>query len=171
MAHTHSSSERLSDTGPQPLVNPDELRRHQRALRILIVVLIPLAIWTLVGLIAFWPGDISRHVNADVAGYSVPGVTYPTARITDIKEISCEGLSGSTPGATNARCADVTAQLLEGDDKGQVVTVPITAAIYSSGVKAGQVIKLVRVPPVWRTSRRSTSSLTSSGVRRCWWWG
>ena len=46
MALTHSRSERLSDTGPQPLVNPDELRRHQRALRILIVVLIPLAIWT-----------------------------------------------------------------------------------------------------------------------------
>jgi uncharacterized membrane protein len=147
VAHSHSSTERLSDTGPQPLVNPDELRRHQRALRILIVVLIPLAIWTLVGLVAFWPGDISRHVDADVAGYNVPGITYPTARITGIKEISCEGLSGSTPGVTNARCADLTSQLLEGDDKGKAVTVPVTAAIYSSGIKVGQAIKLVRVPP------------------------
>jgi uncharacterized membrane protein len=128
-------------------VNPDELRRHQRALRILFVVLIPLAIWTVVGLIAFWPGDISRHVNSEVAGYSVPGVTYPTARITGIKEISCEGLAGSTPGTTEARCADVTSELLEGDDKGTTVTVPITAAIYSSGVESGQVIKLIRVPP------------------------
>ena len=147
VAHSHSNSGRLSDIGPQPLVNPDELRRHQRALRILIVVLIPLAIWTLVGLIAFWPGDISRHVNSDVAGYSVPGVAYPTARITAIKEISCEGLSGSTPGVPDARCADVTAQLLEGEDKGKSVTVPITAAIYSSGAEVGQDIKLVRVPP------------------------
>jgi uncharacterized membrane protein len=147
VAHSHSSSQYLSDTGPQPLVNPDELRHHQRALRILIVVLIPLAIWTVVGLVAFWPGDISRHVNSDVAGYSVPGVTYPTARITGIKEISCEGLSGSTPGTTDARCADVTSELLEGGDKGKAVTVPITAAIYSSGVEVGQVIKLVRVPP------------------------
>ncbi len=128
-------------------MNPNELRRRQRALRILIVVLIPLAIWTLVGLVAFWPGDISRHVNADVAGYNVPGISYPTARITSIKEISCEGLAGSTPGATDARCADVTSQLLEGDDKGKAVTVPVTAAIYSSGVEVGQVIKLVRVPP------------------------
>jgi uncharacterized membrane protein len=147
VAHSHSNSGRLSDSGPQPLVNPEELRRHQRALRILIVVLIPLAIWTLVGLIAFWPGDISRHVNSDVAGYSVPGVAYPTARITGIKEISCEGLSGSTPGVPDARCADLTAQLLEGEDKGKAVTVPITAAIYSSGAEVGQVIKLVRVPP------------------------
>jgi uncharacterized membrane protein len=146
MAHSHSSSQGLSDTGPQPLVNPDELRRHQRALRILIVVLIPLAIWTLVGLIAFWPGDISRHVNSDVAGYSVPGISYPTARVTGIKEISCEGLSGSTPGVGDARCADVTSELLDGDEKGKAVTVPITAAIYSSGVEVGQVIKLVRVP-------------------------
>lgn len=147
MAHSHSSSKRLSNTGQQPLANPDELRRRQRALRILIVVLIPLAIWTLVGLVAFWPGDISRHVNADVAGYNVPGITYPTARITNIKEISCEGLAGSTPGVTDARCADVTSQLLDGDDQGKAVTVPVTAAIYSSGVDVGQVIKLVRVPP------------------------
>ena len=76
MAHTHSNSERRSDTGPQPLVNPDELRRHQRALRILIVVLIPLAIWTLVGLVAYWPGDESRHVNGDVAGYKVINKRY-----------------------------------------------------------------------------------------------
>ena len=147
MAHSHSSSGRFSDTGPQPSVKPDGLRRHQRALRILIVVLIPLAIWTLVGLVAFWPGDISRQVNAEVTGYSVPGVTYPTARISGIKEISCEGLAGSTPGVTDARCADLSSQLLEGDDKGKTVTVPVTAAIYSSGVKVGQVIKLVRVPP------------------------
>jgi uncharacterized membrane protein len=147
VAHSYSSSKRLSDTGPQPSANADE-RRHQRALRILIVVLIPLAIWTLVGLIAFWPGDISRHVNADVAGYNVPGITYPTARITSVKEISCEGLAGSTPGVTDARCADVTSQLMEGEDKGAAVTVPVTAAIYSSGVEVGQVIKLVRVPPV-----------------------
>ena len=146
VAHSHSSSERLSDTGPQTLVNPDELRRHRRALRILVVVLIPLAIWTLVGLITFWPGDISRHVNSDVAGYSVPGVTFPTARITGVKEISCEGLAGSTPGVSDTRCADITAELMGGDDKGKAVTVPITAPIYSSGVEVGQVIKLVRLP-------------------------
>jgi uncharacterized membrane protein len=147
VAHSHFSRERLSDAGPQPLVNPEELRRHRLALRILIVVLIPLAIWTLVGLFAFWPGDISGHVKADVAGYSVPGVTYPKARITEIKEISCEGLAGSTPGGvSSAVCADVTSELLEGDDQGKTVTVRMTAAIYASGVEPGQVIKLVRLP-------------------------
>ena len=138
MAHTHSM-----DGAPAP----NELARHRRALRILIVMLIPLGIWTLAGLIVLWPGDISEHVNKDVAGYSVAGVTYPKARITEAKQTSCEGLAGSTPGVTDTRCASVTAELLEGDDKGKLVTVPLTAAVYASGVKVGQDIQLIRVPP------------------------
>ena len=67
---------------------------------------------------------------------------------------------------SDTRCAKATAELLEGDDQGKSVTVPLTEAVYSSGVEVGQVIKLIRVPPDRRTSRRSTSSPTSSGVRR-----
>jgi len=82
-----------------------------------------------------------------VAGYSVPGVTYPKARITDLKEVSCEGLAGSTLGnVSSGACADVTSELLEGADQGKTVTVRMTAAIYASGVESGQVIKLVRLP-------------------------
>ena len=146
MAHSHFG-ERLDSTGPPPLVDSGELRRHRRAMRILVVILIPLAVWTVAGLIALWPGNISGHVNQDVAGYSVAGVTYPKARITQLSEISCDGLAGSTPGVTSKTCANATATLLEGDDKDKAVTVPLTAAVYSSGVKVGQVIKLVRVPP------------------------
>ena len=111
------------------------------------MVLIPLGIWTLAGLIVLWPGDVSKHVNADAAGYSVAGVSYPRAEITAIDEISCDGLAGSTPGGTAARCANVTARLLEGEDKGATATVPLTQALYASGTKVGQTIKLIRVPP------------------------
>ena len=147
MAHSQTGPGRAHSANPQPLVDPVELRRHRRALRILVVVLIPLAIWTVVGMIALWPGDVSDHVNPEVAGYNVEGVTYPSARITAIAQISCDGLSGSTPGVTDNRCANATAELLDGDDKGQSVTVPLTDAIYSSGVEVGQVITLIRVPP------------------------
>src|SRR3712207_3943586 len=129
------------------VVDAAELRRHQRALRVLVVVLIPLAVWTVAGLVLLWPGDISRSVNADVAGYSVPGVTYPSARITAVEEISCEGLSGSTPGAQTSRCANVTGQLLQSEDAGLCTTVPLTAALYASGAEVGQKIVLIRVPP------------------------
>ena len=84
MTHAHSI-----DTSGRRRVAPgrsgrDEAARHQRALRILIVVLIPLGIWTFAGLIALWPKDVASHINADVAGYSIAGVTYPTAEITAI---------------------------------------------------------------------------------------
>ncbi len=147
MAHTHSRPVPPGAGGQLALVDAAELRRHRRALRMLVVVLIPLAIWTLVGLVALWPGDISEQVNSEVAGYSVPGVTYPTARITAIEQISCEGLSGSTPGVNDSRCANLTAQLLEGDDEGLSAIVPLTDALYSSGVEVGQKIKLIRIPP------------------------
>src|SRR5215213_3093038 len=138
VAHSHAT-----DGAP----GPNEAVRHRRALRILIVVLIPLGIWTLAGLIVLWPDDISAHVNEDVAGYTVAGVTYPKGRITAVKEISCEGLPGSTPGVTDTRCADITAELLEGEEKGQAVTVPLTSAVYASGVEVGQKILLIRIPP------------------------
>ena len=115
------------------MVDPDELRRHRRALRILVVVLIPLAIWTLVGLIVFWPGDISDRVNPDMAGgFNIEGVTFPSARITELKPIACDGLPGSTPGVSDLQCAEAVAELLEGDDKGLVVSVPLTEAVYLS---------------------------------------
>ena len=97
MAHTHFGT-RLDATGPQPLVDAGELRRHRRALRILVVVLIPLAIWTVAGLIVLWPGNISAHVNPDVAGYSVAGVTYPKARITEISRSPATACRGRRPG-------------------------------------------------------------------------
>jgi len=147
VAHTHSRPAGPGGTTSLALVDADELRRHRRALRMLVVVLIPLAIWTIAGLVLMWPGDISRSVNPEVAGYSVPGVTYPKARISGIESVSCEGLSGSTPGVSDNRCANVTAVLEQGDDKGLSVTVPLTDAIFSSGTKVGQEVKLVRVPP------------------------
>ena len=149
MTHSHFGSGSTGPVGAPPMVDPDELRRHRRALRILIVVLIPLAIWTVVGLIVFWPGDVSDRVNPDLAGgYNIPGVTYPSARITEVKEISCDGLPGSTPDVSELNCAEVVVELLEGDDKGLAVSVPLTEAVYSSGVEVGQVIKLTRVPAI-----------------------
>ena len=110
-------------------------------------MLIPLAIWTVAGLIALWPGNISAHINPDVAGYSVAGVTYPKARITAISEISCDGLAGVDAGSEHPvrqchgrRCSRATT-------RARPSTVPLTAAVYSSGVEVGQVVRLVRVPP------------------------
>lgn len=158
MAHSHSNAasggrgparpgRETAHEGSEHQVTAAELYRHRRALRILIVVLIPLGIWTLVGLVALWPGNVSDHVNADAAGYSVAGVSYPRAKITAVQEISCDGLAGSTPGQSSNACANLTATVSDGEGKGDVASVPLTQALYSSGAEVGQSIVLIRVPP------------------------
>jgi uncharacterized membrane protein len=129
-------------------VSAAELRRHRRALRIMVVVLIPLAVWTVAGLIVLWPHDAASHVAQESNGYTVAGTTYPTGRITAINEISCEGAAGSTPGVNNQTCATIAVQLQEGPDQGQTVEVPLTDALYGSGTEIGQQVKLVRLPAV-----------------------
>jgi hypothetical protein len=83
----------------------------------MIVVLIPLAVWTLVGLIALWPRDVASHVNPDVANYNMPGVSYPTGRIISIAAMSCEGMAGSTPGVESGTCANLSVEVLDGDER------------------------------------------------------
>ena len=148
MAHSHSNAAGALHEGGGHQVTGAELYRHRRALRILIVVLIPLGVWTLVGLVALWPGDVSDHVNADAGGYSVPGVTYPHATITAVEPISCDGLPGSTPGQTGVNaCATITASVTDGDGRGDVARVPLTQAVYASGAEVGDGVTLIRVPP------------------------
>lgn len=149
MSHSHSIDPTTRRPGSTGQRGRSEAARHQQALRILIVVLIPLGIWTFAGLIALWPKDASSHINHDVAGYSVPGVTYPTAEITAVQPVSCEGMAGSTPGANNQTCATITVRVLDGDDTGkEVAGIPLTDALYNSGTKIGQRVKLIRIPPV-----------------------
>jgi uncharacterized membrane protein len=113
----------------------------------MILVLIPLAVWTIVGLIALWPRDVNAHLTPDAATFNVPGVTYPTGRITAIEAMSCEGMAGSTPGVESGTCANVTVTVLDGEGEGDVAEVQLTDAVYASGVTIGQDVKLIRIPP------------------------
>lgn len=137
MTHTHSAP-----TGP---LGPEAKSRQRKALRIMIVVLIPIAVWTLFGLIVMWPGNVEEHIVKDVSTYSVEGVTTPEGEVTKVDEVSCDNMEGSTPSAEQA-CGNLSVRLLEGPEDGQVVTVQVNHAVYSSGIDVGQKVKLIRIP-------------------------
>lgn len=121
--------------------------RQLKALRLMIVILIPIAIWTVVGLIWLWPHNVSDHVREDTSTYSAKGVTLPKAQITKVQRTSCQGQVGSVPGSADQNaCGNITAKLLEGPDQGREVQVVLTEAQFRSGVEVGQKVKLVRVP-------------------------
>lgn len=114
----------------------------------MVVVLIPLAIWTVAGLIALWPKDVASHINTEGISYGVAGVSYPNGRVTNVARISCEGVPGSTSGVNTQVCANLSVQVLGGEDAGKTVVVPVTHVIYASGISIGQRVSLVRIPPI-----------------------
>ncbi|HEY9294005.1 MAG TPA: YibE/F family protein [Microlunatus sp.] len=139
MTHTHASD--------HPTTAESSVRQL-KALRLMIVILIPVAIWTVVGLVWLWPHNTSDHIREDTSTYSAKGVTLPKGEITKVQTMSCQGQAGSAPGqGEQPSCATITVKLLEGPEEGQQVDVVLTSAQYGSGVDVGQKVKLFRVPP------------------------
>jgi hypothetical protein len=108
----------------------------------MMVVLIPLLVWTLVGLIALWPRDVASHVNTNNATVNIPGDSYPTGRITAIATMSCEGMAGSTPAEETGTCANLAVEVWERRD-GAVSSG--AAHGRDSSIRVGQVVKLISV--------------------------
>lgn len=140
MSHSH--------TTPKPK-SPEDMARQRRALRLMIITLIPIAVWTLGALIIMWPGNVSDHIAQNISTYSVPGVSVQTGRITQVGAINCDGVPGSTqaPGAANQTCGRASVEILDGPDTGQTVDdITLKSTDYASGVKVGQKVKLFRIP-------------------------
>lgn len=119
--------------------------RSRRTLRVLVWILIPLAVWTIAALIWLWPSNVAGHIREDNTTVSVPGLTIPKGTVTKVVESNCEGVSGSATG-DQSKCGDLTVRLDEGPEKGQEVTIKVTAAVYSSGITPGQGVLLYRTP-------------------------
>lgn len=118
--------------------------RHQKALRIMVVILIPLLIWTIAGLIFLWPRDVESKIDPSLA--NPPDITFVTGKVTNINQIKCEGLPGMVTGRSDQICADLAVELTDGPELGQTVQVAVSDTIYKSGVSIGQKLKLMRVP-------------------------
>lgn len=140
MSHSH--------TTPKPK-SPEDMARQRRALRLMIITLIPIAVWTLGALIIMWPGNVRAHIAQNISTYSVPGVSVQTGRITQIGAINCDGVPGSTqaPGGANQTCGRASVEILDGPETGQTVEdITLKSTDYDSGVKVGQKVKLFRIP-------------------------
>ena len=140
----------MTDTPPKKAAVTAAVRkaRQRRANRLMLVVLVPLAVWTIAGLLALWPTNTDSRVNREGTNYGVAGVGFPSGRVTSVARISCEGVPGSTSGVNTQVCANLSVQLTSGDDQGQTVVVPVTHVIYASGISIGQRVTLLRIPPI-----------------------
>ena len=127
---------------------PDELRRHRRALRILVVVLIPLAIWTVAGLIALWPGNIVQpHQRGRGRLQRRRGHLPHRADHRSQPRSPATACPARPPGVSNTAAPTPGRAARAATTRARRSTVPLTDAVYSSGVEVGQVVTLIRVPP------------------------
>ncbi|MGH3358289.1 MAG: YibE/F family protein [Nocardioidaceae bacterium] len=117
---------------------------------------------TVAGLVWLWPDD-DRRGGLEGTTLDAPGVTFPSATVTDVAPYDCPsmlqpGTGGLTPGQQPApeaqqgapgattTCANVTARVDEGTSGGDEVDVTVSSAQYDAGISAGDPIQLVRVP-------------------------
>jgi len=126
-------------------MSPEMRDRQRRALRIMVMIVIPLAIWTLAALVVTWPKNARDHIVADSSAWAVPGVTMPVGTVVSVEPQSCDGMPGSIPDVEST-CATAQVRVDEGVDAGRVVPILLTAPQYASGVDPGTKIKMVRTP-------------------------
>ncbi|GAB3714146.1 YibE/F family protein [Mariniluteicoccus flavus] len=142
MSHSHTSP---------TIRTPEADARQRRAMRLMIITLIPIAVWTLGALIVMWPTNTAAHIRSELSTYAAPtvqGLTIPKGRITEVRQINCDGVAGSTQAGGPAQvCGNAKVEVLEGPEKGQIISdINMTAPVFASGVHAGQTVKLYRVP-------------------------
>lgn len=143
MAHTHTHATPNSPAHESPAL----ARQRQRALGVMVAILVPVAVWTIAAMAWLWPQAMASHVKADPATWQVAGVTQPRATVTGVNQTSCDGVANAGAQASGP-CGQLTVRLDEGPEAGQDRTVPLTAAVYASGVEPGQQVLLYRVPPL-----------------------
>lgn len=138
MEHSHQhSGEPLTDS---------QRRLEAAALRRLLALLAPLALATVIGLVALWPHDVDSHVQSDASAWNAPGVSLVTGTITRLDPASCAGQPGSRGNAQGTQCLSATVRVDEGPDAGTSTTMTLSSAVSASKVETGQQVRMYRVP-------------------------
>ena len=102
----------------------------------MLCVLVPVALGTVIGLVALWPGDEPTRAEQAVAEQFPPGTTYPEVRVASVEAGDCP------PGRPCAGSAVV--EVLEGPDAGEYVQVELPAEVLSAGLEVGDGLVLTR---------------------------
>ena len=127
----------------------------------LTVFLVLAAAATVFGLVRFWPDDTRSPNQVASTDFAAPGVTFPIAEVQTVLP-PCEGADAQTgappadgqPGdvaAADATCGAIVVQLDQptptSGDVHPIVSVSVPPAISTSGLREGDTVQLLRIPP------------------------
>jgi hypothetical protein len=129
------------------------VRTDRRAVVLLLGFLAVVLVGTLAGLVALWP---SGEDAVDDVQYAAEGVTFVDAEVLRVED-ACPviavgpGLPEPEGGADQPfpeNCNTLAARLSEGPEEGDETRVQTEASVVRSGLRAGDEVVLMRVPPV-----------------------
>jgi uncharacterized membrane protein len=141
--HSHSHAGEPDQSGDR---DPARSATRRRALMLLALILVPLAVATGIGLVLLWP--TGGQISAAETNRPTRNVTYPEATVQTITPYECPA-PNQRPGPDGevrmVTCATVQARLETGPESGSYVTVEVPAESYRTGIETGDRIKVIRV--------------------------
>jgi uncharacterized membrane protein len=136
-AHTHSHGPELETADPAVTA------RRQRAVRLMLVVLVPVGLATLVGLGVLWPSGTQSAAQQAADTFMPPGTTYPEATIASLQTYECAAATATVPAQT---CATAVMVIADGPSAGDYVQVDLSSDVVAEGVAVGDELVLNRDP-------------------------
>jgi len=140
-SHPHSH-------GPDPDAQPpgaELLARRRRAVRLMLVVLVPIALATVLGLLLLWPSGTPGRAERAALQTIPAGTTFPHATVSKITPYDCS-VTDQTGAPQQLTCATLVVKLTDGAAAGSFQQVDVPAEVVAFGLHEGDEIVLQADP-------------------------
>ncbi|MCZ2805000.1 YibE/F family protein [Modestobacter sp. VKM Ac-2983] len=134
--------------GPDGEVRPPDpaaVARRRTAVRLMLLVLVPVGIATLVGLVALWPSSEQTAAQRAAESFLPSGTTFPEATIASLETYECAAATGNAPAQV---CAQAVLVVAEGESSGEYVQVELSSEVVAEGIEVGDELVLNRDPGI-----------------------
>jgi uncharacterized membrane protein len=135
-SHNHSH-------GPDPDAPPpteETLGLRRRAVWLMLLLVLPVALATVVGLFVLWPSGEPTRAQQAADVQMPPGQTYPEGRVVSVQPLPC----GTEAAGQAPQCATVVVEVLDGAGEGDFQQIELSADVVGGGVAKGDVFVLTR---------------------------
>jgi uncharacterized membrane protein len=106
----------------------------------MLLLLVPVALATVVGLFLLWPGSGQSRAETVAATYVPPGTSYLQGQVAKISTQPCGG-DATAPKST---CGTAVVKILDGQGAGEYHQIDLPPDVVASGVQVGEKLVLTR---------------------------
>jgi uncharacterized membrane protein len=139
LTHAHSHGPELDAAPPSVEV----VGRRRRAVRLMLLVLVPVGLATVLGLVLLWPSGERTPAETAASAYVPVGTTYSDGTVAQLTPYDCPvtNADGSTQPLS---CATAVVEITDGEGQGSFQQLDLTPDVVASGIAEGDGIVLTR---------------------------